>query len=152
MQHRDAILHLVTGEHSLRHSLADAFLDGRDELIRNRTARHAVKEREVQFRVVVVFSQMFEASLREVLLGIDVARQRKYLHVNFSKLTGTTRLLLVPVRTYAVAGACFAVGNLRRVMLNIDLVTSLHSIHQDLKMQLAHAMHDHFVGLLFARN
>ena len=82
------------------HLFADAFLDRRDELIRDRSARHAIEKREVQLLVVMGRTQTSEPIPREVRIGIDFRRKRVNPQVNFGELTGTARLLLVAIARF----------------------------------------------------
>ncbi len=68
--------------------------------------------------------------------------------VDLRELAGTTGLLLVGVAVVDRLGDGFAVGDLRRADVDLDLVGALEDVDLDVEVELAHALEDHLVGFL----
>ena len=90
--------------------------------------------------------------MREALLGGEFLRlgafgERIHADVDFAELAGAARLLLVPVAALGVGLDRFAIGNLRLLDLDLDLVAALEPLAEQQQVQLAHAGEHHFLGL-----
>src|SRR5690606_9712460 len=106
-----------------------ALLDAGDELLRHRAAYHLVLEHEA---------------------GRGLARLDRDLHPR--ELTGPSGLLLVGVVDRNRLGDLFAIGDLRRADVGVDLVAAPENVDLDIEMQLAHSLEDRLAALLVGRN
>ncbi len=115
VEHRDAkIDHRVSSQVATRPRVLYAFLDGRDELARDRAAEDVVHELEV-----------------------GAALQRLHANLAVSELTVAAGLLLV---TSVRFGRCLdrlAVGNARRLQVHVHAEAALELGDGDLDVQLA---------------
>src|SRR4051812_18596561 len=104
--HRDAhILQREAGDETILEDVADAFLDRRNELVGDRPALHPVDELEAL-----------------------AARQRFYAQVDFAKLSGATRLLLVTVVTLGLGRDRLAERDRRRMRIQLDPILRRHLV------------------------
>mmetsp|Transcript_67763 Transcript_67763/g.153236 ORF Transcript_67763/g.153236 Transcript_67763/m.153236 type:complete len:457 (-) Transcript_67763:1171-2541(-) len=96
---------------------------------------------------------------RDVLLGdgttadvVDKLEALTYVglenHLDLGELAGATRLLLVRVPELVGLGDGLPVGNLRGTNLSVNLELTLEAVHNDLQVQLPHALDHRLVGLL----
>src|SRR5271156_1234931 len=74
-------------------------------------------------------------------------RQRLEAELDASELAGTAGLLLVRVVDFGRAGDRLAIGDLRRTDIGAHFEFALHTIDDDLEMQLAHSL-DHRLAAL----
>ena len=88
---------------------------------------------------MVAYSSMF-----------DVLRQREHADVDLAELAAAAGLLLVAVAALGVGLDRLAVGDLRLLGLDLDLVAALEPLADDLQVQLAHAGDHHLLGLRVA--
>src|SRR5690606_4596726 len=64
------------------------------------------------------------------------------------ELAGTTGLLLVRVVFFGLARDRFAIGNLRRTDIGLDLELATHAVDEDVEVEFAHAGNDGLAGFL----
>src|SRR3954471_21933846 len=100
-------------------SLAQALLDGRNIFLGNVAALDLVEELEA----------------RSALAGDDV-------DLDLAELTGAARLLLVGIGQVDRLAEIFAIGDLRRADIGLDLELALHAVDEDLEVELAHPLDD----------
>ena len=80
--------------------------------------------------------------------GLVPSGKRIHANVDFAKLAGAARLLLVPIAALGVGLDRFAIRNLRLVRFDFDLVAALEPLAKQLQVQLAHAGEHHLLGFL----
>jgi hypothetical protein len=117
------VLQRIAGDGAFVQHLAHALLDGRDELVRDAAADGLVDELEA----------------RALLARLDA-------QPDLAELAGAAGLLLVPVVALGLGGDGLAVGDARRVGLDVDVELLGEPAHQHLEVQLAEAAHDGLVG------
>ena len=113
----------------------------------NRAADDRVDPQEVALLVVVHVLELREPLLRGPGFGVGAFGERVHADVDLAELPRAARLLLVPVAALAVRLDRFAVGNLRLVRLDLDMVAPLEPLLDQRQVQLAHAGEHHFLGL-----
>src|SRR5690349_5352166 len=120
--------HLVAGEETTLHRVADSLLDRLDEFLRNRTAGDLVFEHET------------------------LAGRRLDLDLDVTKLTTPTGLLLVNFFSGRRLRNRLAIRNLRLADVCFDAKLALHAVDDDLEVQLAHAGDDRLPRFLIGRD
>src|SRR3546814_4684649 len=118
-QHREAC------ERTRRENAFDALLDARDVLLRNGTTDD------------LGFEGKFLA-----------LRIRFEDDLDARELSGAAGLLLVRVVFFGLARDRFAIGNLRRTDIGLDLELATHAVNEDVEVKLTHAGDDRLAGLL----
>ena len=78
--------------------------------------------------VVVGVLELREALLGGERLGVGALGERIHADVDFAELAGAARLLLVAVAAFAVGLDRFAVGDLRLVRFDLDVVAALEPL------------------------
>mmetsp|Transcript_28730 Transcript_28730/g.77352 ORF Transcript_28730/g.77352 Transcript_28730/m.77352 type:complete len:596 (-) Transcript_28730:17-1804(-) len=121
--------HREAGDRAGREHRLDALLHARDVLLRHNAALDLLRKLEV--------------GLGGVLRLED--------HLNTRELARTTRLLLVGVVDLGLLGDGLTVGDLRRALVALDVELTAHAVHNDLKVELAHALDNGLARLLIAR-
>ena len=112
-------------------ALAEALLDGGDELLGNPPAGDFILEDERLFGV----------------LGQHVQPAH-----DMGELAGTARLLFVTDVEFGRLRGGLAVVDLRRAHFHLDVELAANPLHINFQVQLAHAGHDRFAGLLVHGN
>src|SRR6185312_3834990 len=117
--------HGVAGDDARLAGLADALVDSRDVLPRDRAARDAVDE-------LVALAGLLRLELQP----------------HMAVLPATARL--AHELAFGLDGRAdrLAVGDLRLADVRLDLELALHAIDDDLEVQLAHPRNDRLPGLL----
>ena len=118
--------HGETNERALFDGLAETLFASRDELARNGPTDDVVDEFHLLHRI---------------------AWQRLHVAANAGELTRTTGLLLVGVGELTALGDRLAVGHLRLAGDDFAAILTLHALHVDFEMELAHAADDGLLGL-----
>ncbi len=126
------ILHAVSGNHAALQPVAEPLLHGGHEVARDRAAHDRVDPEEVVRLVVVNFLHRGEAFLGCVLLDVRAGRQREHADVDLGELAASAALLLVAVAACGVCLDRFAVGDLWRLGVDLDLVAALEPLLDDL--------------------
>src|SRR5215213_8404157 len=119
---------LVAGEEAALHRVADALLDGLDELARDGAARDLVLEDEA------------------------LARRGRDLQLGVAVLAPAARLALVALDALGRLRDGLAVGDLRLADVGLDAELALHAVDDNFEVQLAHAGDDGLAGLLVGRD
>ncbi len=107
------------GDRPLREGVADAFLDGREEVPGHSAAHDAIGE----FEVLAVVEWL-------------------ELQQHMSILAGTARLLLVLVLGTGLCGDGLPIGDAWEPEIDLDVRATLHPLDRDLDVRLAHAGDD----------
>src|SRR4029453_14990460 len=115
----------VTGQHTSRHRLADALVDGLDEVFRNRAADDVVDE-------LVAFTRL----------------PRDQANLRVAVLAAAARLPDVTTFAFGRSGQRVLVGNLPRPHTPLNIELALEPIDDDLQVELAHPGDDNLAGLL----
>ena len=116
--HDDAhVLQRIAGDRPFGQHLAHAFLDRRNELVGDRAADHLVDELESR-----------------------AARQRLDSQVHLAELARAAGLLLVAAMAFRPARDGLAIGNARRMRLDVHAVALGHALEHHAQVQLAHAV------------
>ena len=85
------------------------------------------------------------------LFSIDdalAAFLRHHVDVDLAELTATARLLGELAFAFAGLGDGFAIGDLRRTGVGLDVELAAHAVHDDVEVKFAHAGDDRLAGFL----
>src|SRR3954467_3167005 len=105
-----------------------------------RFAHALFDRRDIFLRNVAALDVVGKDEARAALAGLE-------LDLDLGELAGTARLLLMGVGQLDRLLEIFAIGDLRRADIGLDLELALHAIDQDLEVELAHSLDDGLAAL-----